>query len=314
MPIIAPGTIRAFDKFAIGENVVAGNAMSRRAGYAFGNLLDFGPEQFVSCGMAVGSVVGPLTVFYLSRRAQLCPLHRRDAGALGRPRRGPLRSAHVAGMGPAEVVAFLESQRDTYKYIHDQALRLANKGYTPLEAAEVIELPEELRRKWFNRGYHGTLHHDVRAVYTKELGMWDGDPVSLHPHPLVESAKRYVELIGAEALLAEGRRTFEAADYRWAAEILHKLVFTDPSNQEARVAGRRLRADGLPGRRPPRQPPTSASDGRPTGRSRTCHADRRRVRPRYLQRSYRHLRHWLPHRDPLNRSFRRITSAATGTP
>ena len=34
VPIIAPGTIASFDKYAIGENVVAGNAMSRRAFYA----------------------------------------------------------------------------------------------------------------------------------------------------------------------------------------------------------------------------------------------------------------------------------------
>jgi alkyl sulfatase BDS1-like metallo-beta-lactamase superfamily hydrolase len=98
----------------------------------------------------------------------------------------------------------------------------------------VIELPAELGRKWFNRGYHGTLHHDVRAVYTKELGMWDGDPVSLHPHPPVEAAKRYVDLIGAEAILAEGRRAFGAGDYRWAAEIMHKLVFAQPDNKAAR--------------------------------------------------------------------------------
>jgi alkyl sulfatase BDS1-like metallo-beta-lactamase superfamily hydrolase len=123
------------------------------------------------------------------------------------------------------IVAFIESQRDTYKYIHDRALRFANKGYTPLEAAEIIELPSELGRKWYNRGYHGTVHHDVRAVFTKELGMWDGDPVSLHPHPPVESAKRFVDLIGADKILAEGQRAFDAADYRWAAEILHKLVF-----------------------------------------------------------------------------------------
>ena len=136
--------------------------------------------------------------------------------------------------GNDKIVQFLEDQRDMYKYIHDQALRLANKGYTPLEAAEVIELPEELRRKWFNRGYHGTLHHDVRAVYTKELGMWDGDPVSLHPHPPVESAKRFVEFAGADKILAEGRRAFDAADYRWAVEILHKLVFAQPDNRAAR--------------------------------------------------------------------------------
>ena len=64
--------------------------------------------------------------------------------------------------------------------------------------------------------------------------MGDGDPVSLHPHPPVESAQRYVDLIGDDAILAEGHRAFDAADYRWAAEILHKLVFAQPDNQAAR--------------------------------------------------------------------------------
>jgi alkyl sulfatase BDS1-like metallo-beta-lactamase superfamily hydrolase len=74
----------------------------------------------------------------------------------------------------------------------------------------------------------------VRAVSTKELGMWDGDPVSLHPHPPADSARRYVDLIGADQILAEGQRAFDAADYRWAAKILHKLVFAQPDNQVAR--------------------------------------------------------------------------------
>src|SRR5690606_31289641 len=119
-------------------------------------------------------------------------------------------------------------------YIHDQALRLANRGYTPLEAAEVVELPEVLRREWFNRGYHGTLHHDVRAVFTKELGTWDGDPVSLHPHPPVDTAARYVAAFGRDTILAEGRRAVEAGDYRWAAQVLHHLVFADPEDREAK--------------------------------------------------------------------------------
>ncbi len=113
-------------------------------------------------------------------------------------------------------------------------LRLANKGWTPLEAAEEIELPEALGRKWFNRGYHGTLHHDVRAVFTKELGMWDGDPVSLHPHPPVETARRLVDLIGVDRVLAEGKRATDAGDYRWAVQILHALVFAAPDHQAAR--------------------------------------------------------------------------------
>jgi alkyl sulfatase BDS1-like metallo-beta-lactamase superfamily hydrolase len=283
---------------AIGENVIAGNAMSRRASYAFNSLLDYGPTGCVTCGIGITTVPG-VTVSYLSPTDPITETGaRRDLAGLEFeflyapdteapeemhiwiPQLGALTCAENANhslhniqtlrgartrdarnfaryldetlqrwgddvqvhygphtwpvWGNGEVTAFLESQRDTYKFIHDQALRLANKGYTPLEAAEEIELPEALGRKWFNRGYHGTLHHDVRAVFTKELGMWDGDPVSLYPHPPVETARRFVDLIGAERVLAEGRRAFDAADYRWAAQVLHTLVFAQPGNQAAK--------------------------------------------------------------------------------
>lgn len=298
VPIIAPGTIASFDKFAIGENVIAGNAMSRRASYAFGNLLDNDPQQMITNGIAsVGghgitvsyiSPTDPITETGTTRRiagltfeflyapdteapeemhvwipelgALTCgenanhSLHNiqtlrgartRDARNFARyldetlVRWGDQVEVHYGPhtwpvWGNAEVVAFLESQRDTYKYIHDQALRLANQGWTPLEAAEVIELPEVLRRRWFNRGYHGTLHHNVRAVFTKELGMWDGDPVSLHPHTPTDTAARYVAAFGRDAILAEGRRAVDAGDYRWAAQVLHHLVFADGADTEAR--------------------------------------------------------------------------------
>ena len=296
VPILAPGL--QFDKYALGENVVAGNAMARRAAYAFGSLLDFGPQGTVSCGIGVASTKGP-TVSYLSPtdlitetgtrreiagiefeflyapdteapeemhiwipqlRALTCAenanhsLHNiqtlrgartRDARNFARyldetlERWGDQAEVHYGPhtwpvWGNDNLTGFLESQRDTYKYIHDQALRLANQGYTSLEAAETIELPEELRRTWANRGYHGTLHHDVRAVYTKELGMWDGDPVSLHPHPPADTARRFVDFIGADKILDEGRRAIESGDYRWAVQILHTVVFADPDNTIAR--------------------------------------------------------------------------------
>jgi alkyl sulfatase BDS1-like metallo-beta-lactamase superfamily hydrolase len=296
VPVIAPG--HQFDKFALGENVVAGNAMSRRASYAFGGLLDPLPTGMITCGIGIAASRGP-TMSYISptdlitetgtRRdlagltfeflyapdteapeemhiwipelnALTCAenanhsLHNvqalrgartRDARNFARyldqtlERWGDQAEVHFGPhtwpvWGNASIVAFIEAQRDTYKYIHDQALRLANQGYTPLEAAEMIELPDELGRKWYNRGYHGTLHHDVRAVFTKELGTWDGDPVSLHPHPSADAAQRYVDLIGADQILAEGQRAIEAADYRWAAEILHRLVFAQPGNHLAR--------------------------------------------------------------------------------
>jgi alkyl sulfatase BDS1-like metallo-beta-lactamase superfamily hydrolase len=52
-----------------------------------------------------------------------------------------------------------------------RALRTAYQpGPDPLEADEVVELPDSTGKKWFNRYYHGGLHHNVRAVFHKELG------------------------------------------------------------------------------------------------------------------------------------------------
>ncbi|GAA0943185.1 alkyl/aryl-sulfatase [Actinocorallia libanotica] len=137
--------------------------------------------------------------------------------------------------GNADVVAFLESQRDTYKYLHDQTLRLANHGLTPVEIAEQLRLPDSLGRAWWNRGYHGTVNHNVKAVYAKELGWYDGNPAHLHPLPPAESACRYVELAGgADKLLAHGRKAMEAGDYRWVAELAGHAVFADPADQKAR--------------------------------------------------------------------------------
>src|SRR5262249_36180567 len=136
--------------------------------------------------------------------------------------------------GNANVVAFLESQRDMYKYIHDQALRLANQGLTPMEAAEVVELPEAIGKQWYNRYYHAGLHHNVRAVFPKELGFWDGDPATIYPLLPDETARRHVALIGREKILAEGQRALETGDYRWAVQVLHHLVWADPGDTEAK--------------------------------------------------------------------------------
>lgn len=126
-----------------------------------------------------------------------------------------------------------------YKYIHDQSLRLANQGLTPLEAAEIVELPDAIGKRWFNRYYHGGLHHNVRAVFHKELGFWDGDPATILPLLPVDDAKRHVALIGRDRILAEGRTAIESGDYRWAVQVLHHLVFADPDD----VGAKELQAD-----------------------------------------------------------------------
>ncbi len=137
---------------------------------------------------------------------------------------------------------FLELQRDMYKYLHDETLRLANHGYTMLEIPELIELPPALFRAWYNRGYYGSVNHNVKAIYQRYLGFFDGNPANLHPLPPEEAGKRYVEFMGgAEALLAKAKESYAKGDYRWVAQVVNHLVFADPQNTEAR----NLQADVL---------------------------------------------------------------------
>jgi alkyl sulfatase BDS1-like metallo-beta-lactamase superfamily hydrolase len=137
---------------------------------------------------------------------------------------------------------FLKQQRDMYKYLHDETLRLANHGYTMLEIPELIELPPVLFRAWYNRGYYGSVNHNVKAIYQRYLGFFDGNPANLHPLPPEEAGKRYVEYMGgAEALLAKARESYAQGDYRWVAQVVNHLVFADPQNEEAR----HLQADVL---------------------------------------------------------------------
>jgi alkyl sulfatase BDS1-like metallo-beta-lactamase superfamily hydrolase len=137
--------------------------------------------------------------------------------------------------GRDEVVGHMTRQRDLYRWIHDEAMRLANLGLTPDEIAAEVELPEGLWADWSCHGYYGTLSHNVRAVYQRYLGFYDGHPSSLHPYPPVESGSRYVEFMGGmEQLLVNARRSYDEGDYRWVAQVLRHAVFADPANQAAR--------------------------------------------------------------------------------
>lgn len=137
--------------------------------------------------------------------------------------------------GAPEITEYLSSHRDAYKYLHDQSVRLMNKGYTPGEIAEAIALPPELAGRWFNRGYYGTMKHNSRAVYQRYLGWYDANPVNLDPHPPEDEARRYVAAMGGPAqALKIAEEAYEAGDYRWSARVASHVVFADAGNRAAR--------------------------------------------------------------------------------
>jgi len=151
-------------------------------------------------------------------------------------------SHHWPTWGRERIVEYLSLQRDLYAYLHDQTLRQLNQGFTGIEIAENFAMPPALERAWHTHGYYGSVNHNVKAVYQRYMGWFDGNPARLWPHPPEQAGPRYVAAMGGIDRVVElAQEAFDSGDFRWAATLLDHVVFTDQNHEGAR----RLYADAL---------------------------------------------------------------------
>ena len=151
-------------------------------------------------------------------------------------------SHHWPTWGTERLTEFLSLQRDLYGYLHDQTLRALNQGATGIEIAENLELPPAVARAWHTHGYYGSVSHNVKAVYQRYMGWFDGNPATLWEHPPVDAARRHVEFMGgADEVVAKARKSYAEGDFRWVAQVLNYVIFAEPDHAEART----LQADTL---------------------------------------------------------------------
>lgn len=294
-----------FMESAVAENIMAGNVMSRRASYMYGNLLQPDARGQVGAGLGTTTSAGTVTLIaptdYITRTGEkrtidgltyefmMAPGSEAPAEMLwyieekktieaaedvthtlhntyslrGAKIREPLpwskyiNDAINRWGGKAEVLMaqhhwptwgndninrLMKSQRDLYRYINDQTLRMANEGYTRDEIAAMFKLPPSLAKTWASRGYYGSVSHDVKATYVLYLGWFDGNPATLDELPPEEGAKKFVEYMGgADSILQKAKADYDKGNFRWVAQVVSKVVFADPDNK----AARELEADAL---------------------------------------------------------------------
>lgn len=138
--------------------------------------------------------------------------------------------------GKQRVHNYLSKQRDMYKWLHDQSLRLVNKGYKPVEIAEFMRqnIPTSLAGEWFTRGYYGSVQRNAKAVYQQYMGWYDGNPANVDALNNAEYGRKFVTYAGgAKALLELAQADFAAGEYRWVAQAMSHLVYAEADNQPA---------------------------------------------------------------------------------
>lgn len=145
------------------------------------------------------------------------------------------QSHHWPMWGNENIIAHLKDQRDLYRFIHDQSVRMINRGQTSSEIAETLDPPDAIDQKFWNRGYYGSTKHNARAVYQRYMGWYDSNPANLDSLPPEVQAKKYVEYMGGEdEILKKAQVDFDSGDYRWVAEALKQVVFANPDSEAAR--------------------------------------------------------------------------------
>ncbi|WP_406466077.1 MBL fold metallo-hydrolase [Streptomyces sp. NBC_00111] len=146
-------------------------------------------------------------------------------------------SHHWPTWGRERIVEHLAGQRDMWAYLHDQTLRLTNRGLNGTEIAEQLVLPPAIANRWANRGYYGSVSHNAKAIYQRYMGWFDGNPAHLWEHPPVEQAERFAaDYGGVPALIAKGEEYAASGDLRFAATLLGHAVFAAPQDPLAKQA------------------------------------------------------------------------------
>ncbi|MFT4079298.1 alkyl sulfatase dimerization domain-containing protein [Rhodomicrobium sp.] len=133
------------------------------------------------------------------------------------------------------IVDRIRNYRDAIQYVHDQSIYWMNLGYKRDQLAEKVILPEPFASDPWLQEYYGTVAHSVRNIYDGYLGWWEGDATQLARPGFIELSKQYVRVMGGrDAVLEEGRKSIDARNYGWAAEVLTHLTRADPTDMQAR--------------------------------------------------------------------------------
>ena len=197
VPILAPV---GFLEHAVSENLIAGNQMSRRSTFMFGNTIPRSPTAHVGSGLGPGLPQGTISL-----------------------------------IAPTEEI----SGRGTQRVIDGVTFEFIDAAGTEAPAEFMFYLPEK-RALCTAEVVTATFHNLLtpRGAKVRDALGWSraidyvletyGDKAD------VVFASHHWPTWGEENVDTLGAKAFEAGDYRWAAEVFNHAVFAAPESETAR--------------------------------------------------------------------------------
>jgi alkyl sulfatase BDS1-like metallo-beta-lactamase superfamily hydrolase len=142
----------------------------------------------------------------------------------------------AAVIGKDNVIAGIQETRDQMQIIHDQTYRAIALGMDAQGAAEMIYLPEALRK---DKETYGQVESHVKRVYSARIGWMGWDVYDINPLSKARFSRQVVEAMGGAGKVLENAKAANAgetlAGWQWSLYLTSHLLQLDGANAEAKA-------------------------------------------------------------------------------
>ena len=137
--------------------------------------------------------------------------------------------------GNEKIERVLTDYRDAIQFVHDQAIRGMNMGMTPDELVDYVKLPPHLAAAPYLQPFYGKVSWSVRAMFSGNLGWFDGDSANLQPLSRHERADLMAMLAGGtNKVLDLAEKLADEKQWQKALELTSHLLQLEPGNRKVK--------------------------------------------------------------------------------
>ena len=138
--------------------------------------------------------------------------------------------------GAENISRTLTNYRDAVQFVHDQTVQNMNKGLTPGEIIEVVELPPHLANDPYVQEYFGQVDRDIFQIFSQYMGWFTGKCRDLFPMSPTDEAQEMAELAGGvDQLAAKAQDALDEGKLEWALILADDVLLLNPEHAGARA-------------------------------------------------------------------------------